>query len=99
MTAPNASALRELADGLKVAFVPHLLRRVRWTTQQVQPTRAARRENMKGAFRVRSGARIAGKTILLTDDVMTTGSTLGEAARALRDAGAARVAVAVLARK
>ena len=90
---------RELADGLKVAFVPNLLRRVRWTTQQVQPTRAARRENMKGAFRVRSGARIAGKTILLTDDVMTTGSTLGEAARTLREAGAARVAVAVLARK
>lgn len=90
---------RELASGLGAAFAPHLLRRVRWTPQQVQPTRAARRENVKGAFRVRRGARVTGKTVLLVDDVMTTGSTLGEAARVLRAAGVARVAVAVLARR
>ena len=90
---------RELAAGLEVPFVSTLLRRVRWTPQQVQPTRAARRENVKGAFRVRNGARVAMKTVLLVDDVMTTGSTLGEAARTLRDAGAERVVVAVLARR
>ena len=90
---------RELASGLKLPFVPRLLRRVRWTPQQVQPTREARRENVKGAFRVARGARLAGKTVLLTDDVMTTGSTVGEAARVLRAAGADRVIVAVLARK
>jgi ComF family protein len=90
---------RELAAGLQLPFVPHLLRRVRWTTQQVQPTRDARRENVKGAFRVRHCARVAAKTVLLVDDVMTTGSTLGEAARALRAVGAERVVVAVLARR
>jgi ComF family protein len=90
---------RELAAGLGVPFAPHLLRRTRWTTQQVQPTRDARRENVKGAFRVRTGARRTAKTVLLVDDVMTTGSTLGEAARVLRAAGAERVVVAVLARK
>lgn len=90
---------RELASGLKAPFLPRLLCRTRWTPQQVQPTREARRENVKGAFRVRSGARVAEKTVLVVDDVMTTGSTLGEVARTLRAAGAARVVVAVLARR
>jgi ComF family protein len=95
----SEAVARELAAGLDVAFEPNLLRRVRWTPQQVQPTREARRENVKGAFRLRKSARIAGKTVLLVDDVMTTGSTLGEAARALRTGGAGRVVVAVLARR
>jgi ComF family protein len=95
----SESVARELAGAMRAAFAPRLLRRVRWTPQQVQPTREARRENVKGAFRVTSGARLASKTVLLVDDVMTTGSTLGEAARALRDAGAGRVVVAVLARR
>jgi len=90
---------RELAAGLSVPFVPRLLRRVKYTPQQVQPTREARRENVKGAFRVSRGAKLAGKSILLVDDVMTTGSTLGEVARVLKAAGAARVVAAVLARR
>jgi len=95
----SEAVARELAAALSVPFAPRLLRRVRWTPQQLQPTREARRENVKGAFRVGNGARLAGKTVLLVDDVMTTGSTLGEAARTLRNAGAERVVVAVLARK
>ena len=95
----SEAVARELAAGLGVPFVPQLLSRVKWTTQQIQPTREARRENVKGAFRVRTGARLVGKTVLLMDDVMTTGSTLGEAARTLREAGAERVVVAVLARR
>jgi ComF family protein len=89
---------RELAAQLGAPFLPRLLRRVRWTAHQVQLSREARRENLRGAFRVSRGARLAGKTVLLVDDVMTTGSTFGEAARTLRAAGAGRVAVAVLAR-
>ncbi len=96
----QAAALAwELAAGLGATFAPGLLWRVRNTPQQGQPTASARRENVKGAFAARSHARLAGQTVLLVDDVMTTGSTAGEAARTLRAAGAGRVVVAVLARK
>jgi predicted amidophosphoribosyltransferase len=59
----------------------------------------ARRENVRGAFRTATTAGLRGRAVLLVDDVMTTGSTAHEAARALRDAGARAVAVAVLASK
>jgi ComF family protein len=95
----SESLARELAAGLGVPHAPRLLRRVRYTPQQVQPTREARRDNVRGAFRLARGARVAGKVVLLVDDVMTTGSTLGEAARTLREGGAARVVAAVLARR
>ncbi len=95
----SEAVARELAAALDVPFVPKLLRRVKWTPQQAQPTRAARQENVKGAFRTNRSARIAGATVLLVDDVMTTGSTLGEAARVLRAGGAGWVIAAVLARR
>ncbi len=57
-----------------------------------------RRRNVRGAFRVSWGYDIAGATILLVDDVLTTGATAQEVARELRRAGAARVLVAVVAR-
>lgn len=95
----SEAVARELARGFGAPFAPRLLRRVRWTPQQVQPTREARRENVKGAFRARASARFVGQTVLVVDDVMTTGSTLGEVARVLKSAGAGRVVVAALARK
>ncbi len=90
---------RGLALGLGIAFAKSALVRVRNTPQRAQPTATARRENVKGAFRVRRGASIAGKGVLLVDDVMTTGSTASEAARTLKSAGAATVVVATLARR
>lgn len=88
---------RELASGLGIQFATSL-RRVRHTPQQVQPSALARRENVKGAFRIAWGASLTGLTVLLVDDVMTTGSTASEAARTLKAAGAIKVVVAVLAR-
>ena len=53
---------------------------------------------MRGAFSISSGYDITDKRVLLVDDIMTTGATANEAARVLRRAGAAAIAVAVVAR-
>jgi ComF family protein len=93
-----AAVARELARGLHVPFGEALCR-IRNTPEQVGSSAASRRENVRGAFRANRRSDIAGRTVLLVDDVMTTGSTAGEAARMLRAAGASRVVVAVLARR
>lgn len=90
---------RVLARRLGLPCHPALLRRRRHTprqTSQVSP--AQRRENLKGAFGARKSAALAGKTVLLVDDVLTTGSTCNEAAKTLQAAGAAAIVVAVLTR-
>ena len=68
------------------------------TASQTMLQRAERFENLKGAFKVRRGNGLAGKTVLLCDDVMTTGATASECSRALRDAGVKETYVAVVAR-
>jgi ComF family protein len=87
-----------LASRLKLPCRPRWLRRIRHTPQQTLQTPTERKANVRGAFQARSMARLRGKNVLLVDDVLTTGSTCHEAARALRDAGAIQVMVAVLAR-
>ena len=90
---------RGLSMRLHLPCQPSWLRRVRNTPpQKASQTRAERKANVRGAFRARLGVRLQGRTVLLVDDVMTTGATAGEAARALRAGGAGRVVVAVLAR-
>jgi ComF family protein len=88
----------EVARSLGVPCQPGWLRRIQPTPQQVQPSASAREANVRGAFRAGRNARFQGRTVLIIDDVMTTGSTLGEASRVVRQAGAARVIAAVLAR-
>jgi ComF family protein len=92
----SAAVAGGVARVLGLPCRPRWLRRVRNTPRQVGQSFAARLENVRGAFRARPA--VAGRGVLLLDDVMTTGATLAEAARALRAAGAARVAVAALAR-
>ena len=75
-----------------------VLERMRPTESQTGLTRHQRRENIRGAFRVRNAEALAGRTVLLVDDVFTTGTTVSECARVLRKAGAARVWVATVAR-
>jgi ComF family protein len=77
---------------------PGWLRRVRNTPTQKGRDAEQRRANVRDAFRTRRGLRLDGQTILLVDDVMTTGATASEAARALKEAGAACVVVAALGR-
>ena len=75
-----------------------VLERSRDTQSQIGLTRHQRRENLRGAFRVRDREKISGREILLVDDVFTTGTTASECARVLRRAGAVRVWVATVAR-
>ncbi len=94
-----AAIAREVALGLGVEYAPQVMRRNKFTSQHVQPTAAARRENMRGAFVAKDSASLRHRTVLLVDDVMTTGSTVAEAAKSLREAGAKSIVVAVLARR
>lgn len=79
-------------------LLPQALARVRPTQPQTELDADARRRNVAGAFAVRRPAEVAGRRLLLVDDVLTTGATVWAAARALRQGGAASVGVLVLAR-
>jgi len=97
----QAEALaRVAAAGLGLRCVPVLERR-RATRRQSELGRSARSANVAGAFAVRPAATraVAGKVVLLVDDVATTGATLRAAAVALMDAGAMAVAALTVARE
>lgn len=79
-------------------LVSRALVRTRATRPQTELDEAARRANVAGAFTVARPREVAGRRVLLVDDVLTTGATVGAAARALREGGAAAVGVLVLAR-
>lgn len=74
------------------------LRRLRFTQPQTRLTGDERKRNVRKAFGVVEAAGLKGRTILLIDDVATTGSTLNECARVLKKAGASGVFCLTLAR-
>ena len=73
-----------------------VLKRLRDTTHQSRSSGDERRKNLKGAFRVQDPSLIRGRSVVLVDDVMTTGATVEECAAALTAAGAFRVQPFVL---
>ena len=74
------------------------LERIRYTTTQTAFDRIERMENLRGAFRLRKKIGVRGLHVLLVDDILTTGSTLSECARVLREAGARSVYAVTAAR-
>ena len=92
------AALKGNLDLRLLKLRPQLLKRVRATESQTGLTREQRRENIRGAFAVTLKDEVRARDILVVDDVLTTGTTVGECARVLRNAGAARVWIATVAR-
>jgi ComF family protein len=74
------------------------LRRVKETEPLASLSRSERAREMRDAFRARPRPALAGRTVVLVDDILTTGATCGAAARTLKKAGAARVVVVVIGR-
>ncbi len=98
----NQAALlaRELATFSGKSCLTRVLKRARATASQGRLGRLARGRNVAGAFRVAhsAAAKIAGRHLLLVDDVLTTGATAQACTEALLEAGAVRVDVLTLAR-
>ncbi len=96
----SAALAQAVARQAGKRFEPVLLKRVRATAQQVGLTASERDTNVRGAFRVMPGSRpeIAGRRVLLVDDVYTTGATVKAATRALLRGGAGAVDVLCFAR-
>ncbi|MEO1329805.1 MAG: ComF family protein [Pseudomonadota bacterium] len=80
----SAELARAVSRLSRVPVDGGLLRRVRRTASQDGKNRAQRVDNLRAAFQVRDGRRLEGATVLLIDDVMTTGATLSAAAETLR---------------
>jgi len=94
---PAALLARVVARELSAPLAPTALVRLRDTPSQTGLGRAARRRNLRGAFRARPRLLLP-PHVWLVDDVVTTGSTVAEAARALRRAGAKAVTAVCAAR-
>ncbi len=96
----NQSTLlaKELSKGLSIPMMIDNLFRIRNTRAQIGLEVDERKRNMKGAFSLKKPLSVEGKTVLLIDDVYTTGSTIKECTRVLKKAGAESVYAVTLAR-
>jgi ComF family protein len=81
----------EISKQLGVKIGTEILKKERDTPQQSRLSKYERQKNLKGAFGVKKRSAILGRTILLVDDVTTTGATLEECARTLKAAGAGSI--------
>jgi ComF family protein len=87
-----------VSERLSIPILPDGLIRTRPTQPQIELSASERRNNVKGAFTVKHPKKVYSKSILLLDDVMTTGSTVDECAAELKKCGATAVTVVTVAR-
>ncbi len=88
---------REMSELYSIKYM-NLLSRIKWTQSQTSLSRRQRRKNLKRAFQVKQKINLINKSILLIDDVLTTGSTLAACTNKLIAAGCDRVDVLTIAR-
>jgi ComF family protein len=84
---------RRVGAALKIPVDYASLKRSRWTEPQTGLTRRQRAANVRDAFRLKTPEKVRGKSILLVDDVLTTGETVNQCVRALKKVGEAREVV------
>jgi len=89
---------RPVARERELPLTVDAVARIRDTAPQFGLTVVQRKQNVKGAFAAKKPELLQDQTIILVDDVMTTGATAAECCRTLKDAGAKMVAVLTLAR-
>ncbi len=87
-----------ISDSLKLAYSSNNLCRVRKTRSQFSLNKKQRAENLAEAFTCKDAKQFRGKSVLLIDDIFTTGATFNECARVLKQAGARRVIAVSMAR-
>jgi len=76
---------------LGVPVKTKIAKRIKFTQSQTKLNIAERKENMKGAFKITNEEKVKDKSILILDDVITTGATVSELGRVLKEKGASKV--------
>lgn len=90
---------KELSGKLKIPVITNNLVKIKKTESQMKLSKIEREKNLMGAFLVKNAKELKNKKIFLVDDVYTTGSTMEECTRVLRDAGAKQIWGIVIARE
>ena len=89
---------KDIARRLDIPYSGKILKKIKDTSIQSTLKRVERIKNLRSSFSVKNTSAVRGKNILLVDDLFTTGSTVNECSRILKESGAARIEVITLAR-
>jgi ComF family protein len=80
-----------ISEATKIKFNRRMIKRIRYTESQTLLSHKERKNNMSDAFRVKRKRKVRNKTVLLVDDIITTGATVKECAKVLLASGAKKV--------